>query len=60
MKTKRKTYHGTPLTDAQWKELKFTGCVVAGDRIIRTLAFIKRGQENAHKEITKTARRLFA
>lgn len=47
------------LTKAQWKELQLTGCVVVGDRIIRTAAFVKRVHEGARKDIAQQAKRLF-
>lgn len=48
------------LTKAQMQELQLTGMVIVGDRIIRTASFIQRTKENADKEISRTARRLFA
>jgi hypothetical protein len=42
MKTKkRKPLLDARLTAKEWQELKVTGCVVKGERIIRTMSFIK-------------------
>jgi hypothetical protein len=48
------------LTPDEWRELRLTGCVIKGDRIIRTLSHIKRVEAGARKEIGRIARRVFA
>lgn len=47
------------LTDKDWKELELTGVVIKGDRIIRTLGFIKRSEAGVREHIKHTAKRLF-
>lgn len=48
------------LTESEWKELRLTGLVIKGDRIIRTLAFMDRVKRGAREEINRTARSVFA
>jgi hypothetical protein len=58
-KPKVNTADTSNLTKSEWQELRLTGVVIKGDRIIRTLGFIKRVQESTRKEIAQTASRIF-
>jgi len=51
--------HDIEMTSDQVRELELTGCVIVGDRIVRSAAFIRRVQDGAKEEIQKTAKRLF-
>lgn len=48
------------LTEEEWRELETTGMVIKGERIIRTVTYIKRVADGARRDVQTTARRLFS